>query len=414
MAMRILIVAHKVPYPPCGGATERNYNLLKECSQSHRIHLITFTQEPYLRDPERLRASIEHLRRYCEEVRVFRIPTDGKRLRWLLLLFFNLFSPAPYSAWRFRSGEMAAAISESLRLHKFDIMEIGTIALLKYSDLAPNLPKLLVHHNIESVLLGLRSRHEKNPLTKLYLALQARKLRRLEKQAGRKIRHHTTVSELDKRILLEICPGIEVSVVDNGTDLDYFRPSDLPVKPDSLIFVGEMSWYANAQAMIFFYKEIMPILRREVSELEMNLVGANPPRELIDYGNRDPQFMVRGFVDDIRQYVHSAAVFVVPLKIGGGTRLKILDALAMGKAVVSTSVGCEGLHLKEDEDIFVADDPVDFAGKILMLLKDNNLRKRVEMSARKTVEERYSWEKIAGRLNKTYTKASAGNTGQVA
>jgi hypothetical protein len=142
--MRILIVAHKVPYPPRGGATLRNFNLLRECSKDHQIHLITFTQEPYLRDTEELRASIEKLKQYCAEVKVFKIPTDGKRLRWLLLLFFNLFSPMPYSVWRFRSKEMAAAVRKSFSRFRFDLMEIGTIALLNYSSLAPGIPKLLV------------------------------------------------------------------------------------------------------------------------------------------------------------------------------------------------------------------------------------------------------------------------------
>lgn len=407
--MRILIIAHKVPYPPRGGATLRNFNLIKECSKDHQIHLITFTQEPYLRDPAKLQASIERLKQYCEEVKVLKIPTDGKRLRWLMLLFFNLFSPMPYSVSRFWSKEMVVAINESLSRYRFDVMEIGTIALLKYSNLAPGIPKLLVHHNIESVLLGQRSKTEKNLLARAYLALQAYKLRRLEKKAGGIIDHHTTVSELDRQILLKSCPDIEVTVVDNGTDPDYFRPSDLPANPNSLVFVGEMSWYANSQAMIYFYKMILPILKKQISDVEMNVIGANPPKELVDFGNRDPRFKVRGFVDDIRPHVHSAAVFVVPLDIGGGTRLKILDAMAMGKAVVSTSIGCEGLHLKENEDIFIADEPEDFAEKILLLFRDDNLRKRMEQSARRTVTERYSWDKIALNLGKSYMNASAGN-----
>jgi glycosyltransferase involved in cell wall biosynthesis len=211
-----------------------------------------------------LRASIEKLKHYCAEVKVFKIPTDGKRLRWLLLLFFNLFSAMPYSVWRFRSKEMAAAVSESFSRFRFDLMEIGTIALLNYSSLAPGIPRLLVHHNIESMLLKQRSRFEKNPLTKLYLAIQAYKLKRLEKRASEIVDGHTTVSERDREILLESYPDIEVTVVDNGTDLEYFRPSDLPVNAKSLVYVGEMSWYANAQAMIYFYKEILPILRKPI------------------------------------------------------------------------------------------------------------------------------------------------------
>jgi polysaccharide biosynthesis protein PslH len=193
--MKILIIAHKVPYPPRGGATLRNFNLIKECSKTHKIHLITFTQEPYLRDPAQLQASIDKLKEYCEDVKVFKIPTDRNKLRWFLLLFFNLFSPLPYSVWRLWSNDMAAAIKDSLGKNRFDVIEIGTIALLKYSALAPGIPKLLVHHNIESGLLKRRSEMERNPFTRAYLALQAFKLKRLEIKAGKIIEHHTTVSE---------------------------------------------------------------------------------------------------------------------------------------------------------------------------------------------------------------------------
>lgn len=407
--MRILIIAHKVPYPPRGGATLRNFNLLKECSKTHKIHLITFTQEPYLRDPDKLEASIEGLKQYCEEVKVFKIPTDGKRLRWLLMLFFNLFSPLPYSVSRFWSRGMVSAVRESVAKNSFDVVEIGTIALVKYASLAPGIPKLLIHHNIESMLLKRRSRTEKNPLAKAYLALQAYKLKRLERKACEFIDAHTTVSELDKQILLQSCPRINATVVDNGVDTDYFQPSSIATTPNSLVYAGSMNWYPNAEAMIYFVRDIWPIIINKLPDIEMNLIGADPPQILVEHSKRDTNFKIYGFVDDVRPYIRSTAAYIVPITVGGGTRLKILDAMAMGKAIVSTSIGCEGIDVKDGENILIADTPEEFAEKTMAVLGDEALRKRLGDAARKTAEQKYSWTHIAPRLNEVYAKLALKN-----
>jgi glycosyltransferase involved in cell wall biosynthesis len=392
-----------MPYPPRGGATLRNYNLIKECAKTHKIHLITFTQEPYLRDPAKLQASIDTLKQCCEEVKVFKIPTDGNKLKWLLLLFFNLFSLLPYSVWRFWSKDMAAAIKDSLARNKFDAVEIGTIALLKYSNLAPGIPKLLVHHNIESELLKRRSKTEKNPLARAYLALQAFKLKRLEIKASKIVDHHTTVSELDKQILLKSCPDIKVTVVDNGVDTEYFTPGDETVEPNTLVYAGGMSWYPNAEAMIYFSQNIWPLLNKEIPDIKMNLIGANPPSELLEFCKTEPQFRMLGFVDDVRPFIRKSAVYIVPITVGGGTRLKILDAMAMGKAIVSTSIGCEGIKTEDGKNIVIADNPAEFARKVMLILGDEQLRAKLSLEARRTAELNYSWAFIAPKLNMVYS-----------
>lgn len=402
--MKILIIAHKVPYPPRGGATLRNFNLMKECSEANEIHLMTFTQEPYLRDPAELRKSIDGLKQYCKHVEVFRIPSDDNKLKWYLLLFLNLFSLMPYSVWRFRSPKMIRAIKDHLKKHSFDLIEIGTIALVQYARLAPDLPKLLIHHNVESELLYRRSKGAGNWLTRIYLALQAYKLRRLEKMALKSFDHHTAVSERDKDVLKKSCPGADITVIDNGVDTDYFVPSDQPVNPNTLVYAGSMLWYPNAEAMIYFAKEIWPRLKKSVPSITMNLVGSNPPKELVELGQKDSNFKLYGFVDDVRPYVLNSAVYIVPITVGGGTRLKILDAMAMGKAIVSTSIGCEGIKTVDGENIMIADSPEQFCQKILSVLNDENLRKCLGAKARQTAEEHYSWKKIAPRLNDIYNR----------
>jgi glycosyltransferase involved in cell wall biosynthesis len=413
--MKILIIAHKVPFPPRGGATLRNFNLLKECADNNEIHLFAFTQEPYLRDPAELRKSVETLKRYCKHVEVFRIPTDGHRLRWYLLLFFNTFSLTPYSAWRFRSNKMIEAIKMHLKQQTFDLVEIGTIALADYADLTPDLPKLLIHHNVESELLYRRANTAGNLLARAYLSWQADKLRRFEKKALSSFDHHTVVSERDKNVLAKSNSAADITVIDNGVDTDYFRPSDQTIEPDTLVYAGSMSWYPNAEAMLYFAREIWPLLRNEVPSIVMNVIGSHAPKGLIEVGKRDSNFKLHGFVDDVRPIIHKAGVYVVPITVGGGTRLKILDAMAMGKAIVSTSIGCEGIRTRHGENILIADDPKEFCREIVRLLNDENLRRRLGTNARKTAEEYYSWKKIAPRLNEIYRflgeKRSNGNRG---
>ena len=401
--MRILLIAHKVPYPPRGGATLRNFNLLKECSRDVEIHFVAFTQEPYLRDPAKLNESIEVLKQYCRDVKVFTIPTDKSKLSWYALLLLNLFSPTPYSCWRFWSKEMAREVKRQLARFEFDAVEIGCISLFKFKRLVGSLPKLIIHHNVESQLLFRRARAEKRPWAKAYLALQASKLRRLEEKSARIFEYHTTVSELDKETLLGISPDFKIQVVENGTDPDFFKPLDLSGEADTLVFAGGMSWYPNSQAMIYFANEIWPLIKKEVPGIRMNLVGGNPPAELIAFGKGEPAFKVWGMVDDVRPLIDQAAVYVVPIMVGGGTRLKILDAMAMGKAIVSTSIGCEGIEVADGHNIMIADDPEAFAASTVQLLRDPQLRCRLGENARRTAIERYSWKSIAPKLLRVYT-----------
>jgi len=144
-------------------------------------------------------------------------------------------------------------------------------------------------------------------------------------------------------------------------------------------------------------------LKKEIPDIKMNIIGAHPPPELIKFANRDPAFNLLGFVDDVRPYISAAAVYVVPITVGGGTRLKILDAMSMGKAIVSTSTGCEGIEVEDGENIIIADSPTEFSRKVILLLKNTELRNRLEARARETAHELYSWKKIAPKLEQVYS-----------
>ncbi|MEQ1793471.1 MAG: glycosyltransferase, partial [Nitrospira sp.] len=209
------------------------------------------------------------------------------------------------------------------------------------------------------------------------------------------------VSQPDEKTLLERVPGLRTAIVPNGVDVEYFTPTHGKDAP-ALIYTGGMNMFANRDAVMFFLDEIWPLIRKQVPDVRFFAVGQDPPKELLDMAVRDPQITVTGYVTDVRPLVSEASVYVVPLRVGGGTRLKVLDAMAMGKAMVSTSIGCEGLAVHPDEHLLVADTPEQFANKTVLLLGDKNCRLALGRAARELVERRYSWRTIGGQLLDAY------------
>jgi glycosyltransferase involved in cell wall biosynthesis len=402
--MKILIISHFLPYPPHGGSLQRNFNLIKETSKNNEIYLLTSTQRKLIPDEKNLNESIKALGEYCKYLKVFKIPTDYNRIKWYLLLFLNLFSLIPYSVWRFESKAMIREIKKQLKDNRFDIIQIDTIALAQYAMLAPDLPKILVHQNVESSLLLRRSANEKNPLVKLYLFLQGKKLRRYERKVAPNFDINITVSETDKLEFEKVTPQARFEVVPNATDTEYFKPQG-NVRSKDLIFAGGLTWYPNKDAMLYFCNEIFPLIKKRLSGVKMNIIGRYPPRELQRLAMNDRDINLLGYVNDVRGHIAEAAVYVVPIRVGGGTRLKILDAMSMSKAIVSTCIGCEGIEVDDGKDIIVADDPEEFAAQVVDLLRNAEKRIKLGENARKKAVDNYSWSRIAPLFEEVYARA---------
>lgn len=400
-----------MPYPPSGGCSLRNFNLIKEASRHHEIHLLTFFQKAHFQNPSdykgELNRSIEEMKKYCRHVEVFEIPTDGRAVAWYSLLLFNLLSKTPYSSWKFHSRELVDAVRRSASEQSFDLVEIGTIGLAKYRELVPKLPSLLVHHNIESELLLRRSKSASNPLSRAYLAHQGHKLRRFEQKACEDFDYHTTVSEHDAASLRDIRRDVPVQVVPNGVDTDYFVPGNEPVTENSLIFIGGMTWYPNLDAMNFFTHDVWHLIKSKIPDLTMTMIGRNPTRNIKAFMRKESGFKSPGFVADVRAHLRKAAVYVVPIRVGGGTRLKILDAMAMGKAIVSTSIGCEGIDVTDGVDIVIADTADDIAAKTVELLGNREMREEIGRNAKQKAVDVYSWKKVYPKLDRVYSELAA-------
>ncbi|HUG35786.1 MAG TPA: glycosyltransferase, partial [Candidatus Limnocylindrales bacterium] len=258
------------------------------------------------------------------------------------------------------------------------------------------LPKtLLFQHNVESMIPERHYRTSRNPLLRLFWWREWRKMVRYERQACARFDGVVAVSELDRTILERDFGARNVTAIPTGVDTDYFRPSSEPPVENSLVFTGAMDWLPNEDGIIFFAEEVLPHLRALVPSVRLTVVGRNPSRRLAERLRPHPEIHALGRVDDIRPHVGRNAVFVIPLRIGGGTRIKAYEAMAMGKALVSTRVGIEGLPVRDGENVVLADAPEDFAAAVARLLKDGAERERIARNARAYVEHHVSWERAA-------------------
>ncbi len=405
--LSILWLSHLVPYPPHGGVLQRSFNLLRRVAERHDVHLLAFNQRALLPDATALSEALDQLRRICASVDACRIPADDRPLGRKRLYVRSLFSRRPFTARWLRSSEMELRIRELLRRRRIDLVHLDTISLAPFASVFQDCPRVLNHHNIESHMMRRRAAREPNPLAKGYMALEAWKLRRFEVAMCSGFDLNLTCSRLDSTRLLHEVPKAVVDEIPNGVDLAFFQPLDLPEEEQSLIWVGGMGWYPNRRAMLYFSREVWPTLKREVPSVRMTIVGKAPPGELVRLGLRDPSLRVTGFIPDIRPLLAQAQVYICPIRDGGGTRLKVLDALAMGKALVAHPIAVEGIDVESGKHFIAAQTPREFVDAIKLLFDKPELRLKLGTEGRRFVEERYDFDLIGAKLNRLYEQIAS-------
>jgi len=402
--MNILFLSTRSPYPLISGHSLRTYHILKGAAQNHNVTFVTFVQLP---EHELKEENLEHLRSFCKSVYPFDIPVDRSRWKLSAQLFLNLLSSAPFVAQKYHAPEMRQRIREIIKTENIDLVHVDLLPLSVYIKEFQNLPKILVNHNVESVRLYRWFKTEPNPVKKAFLGLQWLKLRSFERESMEKFDACVVVSDKDKELLRSMGVQNKLFVVPNGTDTEFFHPNVNKVVDDSVIWLGHMDVHTNRDAVLYFWRDIYPILRKKYPQVRMTFVGTAPPKEIEEASKTDSHVEVTGFVEDIRPYIGKAAVMVVPIRIGSGTRLKILDAMAMGKAIVSTAVGCEGLNVNDGKNIMIADNPEEFAERVINLLINRDIRNTLENNAL-TVAQGYSWKLITKLQENVYVEAIRG------
>ncbi len=401
--MNILFLATNYPYPPDTGHNLRTFNILKSLAQKHRVFFIGFTKNMsrvYSDDP---------MHKLCTQVHIFTAPDDASWLRKMVSLFLNVFSLSPYIAEKYIICEVVNKIKEIINQHEIDLVHFDILHLARYSEIIGSLPKVLTEHNVESERFRRLGRNSQNPFVKLYAYLQYKKLYKFEKEACSLFDACIAVSVHDREVLQKMSPGTRFVVLPNGVDTTYFAPSHEEMHQRSIVWTGGMSDFYNREAMEYFCREIFPIIQVKIPELTVFVIGSDPPDSLVQLAKRFRGINILGYVDDIRPIVQASAVFIAPMLSGGGTKLKVLNAMSMGKVVVTTPVGAEGIEAEHGKEIIIADDSRSFANAVIDLLNEPNRVKRIGIRARKIIMNKYDWEKIGHLQNILYLEFEANS-----
>jgi len=396
---RLLFLCSTLPYPPDSGQTIRSFHVLRLLARAFDVTALCFYRRTPLsfgrpegrtmeQDLAQRLAALSQL----ADVAAFPIPQEHNiwRLVWDHLGSIGLNKV--YTTFALNSAPFRKRLVRLMQTRRFDLVHLDSITLSRYLPLLRDLPVICVHHNVESVLLRRRARAERSPWRSAYLLHQAHLMEREERRWCGCCHLNVLVSEADRMELQRIAPEANCTVVPNGVDIEAFRPS--AGREEGIVFVGGLNWFPNRDALQYFCDAILPTVRAAGEPTPVRWLGGGGSDEVRRHYRDRYAVELTGYVPDVRPYVRDAACYVVPLRVGGGTRLKILDAWAMGKAVVSTSVGCEGLAAKDGRNILIRDDPDGFARAVRAVLQDGALRRRLGIEGRRTVERHYSWEGI--------------------
>lgn len=312
-------------------------------------------------------------------------------------LLVNLASPLPYAIKKYESPAMRSDIIA--REDLIDIVICDFLAPAINVPLSLSCPTVLFQHNVEAMIWKRHFEVQNNRAKKTYLRDQWRKMLRFEKETCRRFDAVIAVSAEDRDQMREEYGVKAVFEVPTGVDTEFFRPSGSEkIDPHNVVFTGSMDWLPNEDAIRYYTDQIMPIVRRSIPDAKLTVVGRNPYPSLLELSRRDPSIVVTGRVEDVRPYMERAAAYVVPLRIGGGTRLKIFEAMAMEKAIVSTTVGAEGLPVTDGRELRIADTPETFADSVVDLLKNSDAARKLGQEAARVVREKFGWNGVAKRF----------------
>ncbi len=385
--MRILWLKTELLHPIDKGGKIRTYQMLKELKREHHITYLT------LDDGTAGENARELAREYCHELITIEHRTRRKfSAGFYIELAHNLVARLPYALGKYVSPEMRRQIENQTAVGKCDVLVCDFLTPSVNVPAQVDCATVLFQHNVEAMIWQRHYEVQKDKLKRLYLREQWRKTRAFERAACHRFDHTIAVSEEDAGVMRSDYGIKNVSAVPTGVDTEYFQSKgDVEVEPHNLVFTGSMDWLPNEDAIRFFTGEIMPRIRREIPDVTLTVVGRNPYPALVELSRRDASVIVTGRVDDVRPFMERAAAYVVPLRIGGGTRLKLYEAMAMEKAVISTRIGAEGLPVEDGSDVLLADSPEDFAASVVRVLKDESLRRELGERAKTKVRERFGW-----------------------
>ena len=391
--MRILWLNAGLLLPLDKGGKLRTWHLMRHLAERHDITYLSFA------DPSQTDEYRAGMREVCRRLET--VPrTDPAKgtVRFYADAARYVVDPVPYAVAKYRSAAYGARLAELLRDGRFDAAVCDFLPPLVNMPARVPCPAILFTHNVESEIWRRHAETATNPVGRHLLGQQWRRMLRYEREALARFDLVLAVSETDGDTFRRLYPGalrVPIHVVQTGVDTRYFTPTAAAEpRPAHLVFTGSMDWLPNEDGITWFVREILPRVRQAEPGATLSIIGRSPTpavRRLAEESGVE----VTGRVDDVRPHMAAGSVYVVPLRIGGGTRLKIFEAMAMGKTVVSTAIGAEGLPVTDGHDIVIADEPDAFAAAVVGLIRDGHERDRIGTAARRLVEERYDWSAAA-------------------
>jgi sugar transferase (PEP-CTERM/EpsH1 system associated) len=407
---RILYFAPKECWPPSTGAQLRNFYLARELARGGE-HLT------YLGFSDASARAADHSDTYqfanrtpadewCEEL--ITVPLDSSYSPSKLAR--GLLGKTPLPVLNYTTPAMQQALTEVLARKDFDIVQIESVHLSEYLPIiraAKSKPKIICDwHNVESELMQRYSEQASSVPRRFYAQITAKRMADLEKRIMRDFDAHVTVSDRDRDQLKAWAPDVPIYVIENGVNVEYYSPKEGQdeMRRFRVVFIGSMDYHANTEAVKRFAESIWPRIYEKHPELVFTVVGRNPTPEVSALNER-PGIEITGRVRDVRPYCREALTSVVPLRIGGGSRLKILEAMAADLPIVSTQLGAEGIEARHGENILLADSDDDFTKALLLLCENESERARLALAGRALVESQYDWSVLAARLRQAHEES---------
>ncbi len=398
--MHVVIVDEEIPFPMNSGKRIRTYNLVSRLASRHRLTYLC----PCNRDANEAARAEEQFRSLgIETVFVDHCPPRKSGLAFYARLALNLLSPLPYSVQVHNSPAMERAVRDCAARHRPDLWHCEWTPYAQSVVRAGVAPWVVMAHNVESLIWQRYFENEGNPLKRWYLRRQWQKYERFERRVLAEAAQMIAVSERDAALARARFDARRVSVVDNGVDLDYFHPRLESSRSETILYLGSLDWRPNLDAAELLLTQIFPDVLREEPAAKLQIVGRRPPRWLGKLVQSCPNAQVHADVTDVRPFLWQCGVMAVPLRIGGGSRLKILEALACECPVVSTRVGAEGLHLTAGRHFVEVPEVHGMASALVRALREPAASAAQARAGREVVQSLYDWDALAEKLDTIWT-----------
>jgi len=384
--MNILFLCPYIPYPPGFGGAVRIYHLMRQLAHNHSVTLLSYYAEGGKGD-------VSGMEEFCAHTVLVEMPSGNKRVEQLK----SLFGRRSYQWNANYCDEMQAALDKCVADFAIDVIVVEFSQMACFTFPA-GVPVVIDEHNVEYDLLRRMALRDGLSLRKVYNLIEASKFQREEVAAVRDSALTLVTSTRDEALLKESVADLRTAVITNGVDVAHFKRPDGPRKPDTAVFVGATHYFPNEEGIHFFMRDMIGLIRQERPDFRFVIVGGKPPPSILEY--QSDSVIVTGYVDDVRPYMWESSVFVVPLRMGGGTRFKIVEALAAGIPVVSTRLGAEGIPVTHGREVMLGDTPADFARGVVDILASPEKAESLIRTGLTFVKEYFDWSVIGGNLEK--------------